>query len=720
MTRPPERLLILSLQAVDMSTNTINIILAGNPNSGKTSLFNALTGLNQKVGNYAGVTVDKIYGHTDIEGLSAMVTDLPGIYGMYPKSEDEIVAHEVLVQHNNTAEAAIVVVIADASNLKRNLLLCSQIMDLDLPVVLALSMADIAAQKGILINTQQLSLELGVPVVTVNPRKNTGITELKAAIRELHRSRQAHPAFITHPELSQHLDTIAGKLRLRNRYAALLSLNNIHISGYLTEPQQEWLGQYIRDHSLSITAIQGQDILQRYRKIDSILALAVTREAGSGKKSASQSIDRWLLHPVWGYLIMLAVLFVVFQAIFWLAAFPMDWIESGFAVLTDWAGSILPEGQWYSSLITDGILAGLGGIVVFVPQIAILFFFISILEDTGYMARISFLTDRIMNKSGMNGRSVMPLISGMACAIPAIMAARTIRDPKERLITIMVTPLMSCSARLPVYTLLISMFIPDRPIARIFNMQGLVLMLMYLLGILASLAVAFVLKHIIRKKDKDFFLMELPLYRMPRWENAFITMIEKARIFVTDAGKIILLLSIVLWFTASYGPGEQMQAVEDKYAQLEQQQELTEQQQEDKSNEKLAASYAGILGRSIEPLIAPLGYDWKIGIALISSFAAREVFVGTMATLYAVGSVDDDDTPLKEKMLAARKPDGTPVYTMATGMSLMIFYAFAMQCISTIAIVKRETKSWKWTIFQVLYMTGLAYLMAYLTYRIFL
>lgn len=705
-----------------MSNNNINIILAGNPNSGKTSLFNALTGLNQKVGNYAGVTVDKIYGHTHIEGnLSATVTDLPGIYGMYPKSEDEIVAHEVLVQHHDTNTTAIVVVIADASNLKRNLLLCSQIMDLGLPVVLALSMMDIASRKGISPDPKQLSLQLGIPVVEINPRKNTGITALKQTVAQLYKTAQETTGFMDQPELNTHLDIIASKLQLRTRYAALLSLNNIHISGYLTIDQQEWLRQYISDQQLSITKIQGQDILRRYEKIDAILSIAVTQKDKNDGRSAGQSLDKWLLHPVWGYLIMLLVLFVIFQSIFWLAGFPMEWIESGFAWLTERAANLLPEGQWYSSLITDGILAGLGGIVVFVPQIAILFFFISILEDTGYMARISFLTDRIMNKTGMNGRSVMPLISGMACAIPAVMAARTIRDPKERLITIMVTPLMSCSARLPVYTLLISMFVQDRQVAGIFNMQGLILMFMYLLGIIASLVVAFVLKHIIRKKDKDFFLMELPVYRMPRWENAFITMIEKARIFVVDAGKIILVLSVVLWFMASYGPGAGMQAVEDKYAYLEQQQgELTTQQLEDRNNEKLSASYAGIVGRSIEPAIRPLGYDWKIGIALLSSFAAREVFVGTMATLYAVGTVDDDDTPLKEKMLAARKPDGTPVYSMATAMSLMMFYAFAMQCISTIGIVKRETKSWKWTIFQVLYMTGLAYIVAYLTYHIFL
>ena len=420
-------------------------------------------------------------------------------------------------------------------------------------------------------------------------------------------------------------------------------------------------------------------------------------------------------------MIMLAILFMVFQSIFWLASYPMDWIDAGMNMLKNGIAGILPANQWYSDLITEGMIAGLGGIVIFVPQIAILFFFISILEDSGYMSRISFLTDRIMNKVGMNGRSMMPLISGMACAIPAVMAARTIRDPKERLITILVTPLMSCSARLPVYALLISMFVPEQTIIGFFNLQGLVLMLMYFLGLFASLIVAFVLQFVIKKANKDFFLMELPVYRMPRWENAFITMIEKAKIFIIDAGKIILVLSIALWFLASYGPQGRMQSIDQKYDQLvlQQQEPLNELQLEDKNNEKLAASYAGILGKTIEPLIAPLGYDWKIGIALISSFAAREVFVSTMATLYSVGETDDDTTPLKAKLMAAKKPDCSPVYTLATGLSLLMFYAFAMQCISTIAIVRRETKSWKWTVFQVLYMTALAYLVALLVYNIF-
>lgn len=705
-----------------MNNKKVNIILAGNPNSGKTSLFNSLTGLNQKVGNYPGVTVDKTSGTIVLgDTIIANIIDLPGIYGMYPKSEDEIVAHKVLVQNKRDSAIDLVVVVADASNLKRSLLLLSQIMDLNLPVVLALSMMDIAPKKGIQINTQQLSEALGIPVAVINPRKNDGIDAFKQTL--LHTLQQKAPVvgFWEQAIAPEHLQAVANELQLRSNYAALLSLGNTQNAFLSSKEQQAWLEAYIKQHDLKIHQLQGEDIINRYDKIGRITQSAITKIPDRLAKSATKTIDKWLLHPVLGYIIMFIIMFVVFQSIFWLASFPMDWIDSLFGQLASWASDILPADAWYSGLIADGIISGLGGIVIFVPQIAILFFFISVLEDTGYMSRISYLTDRIMRAAGMNGRSMMPLISGMACAIPAVMAARTIRDPKERLITILVTPLMACSARLPVYTLLISMFIPDTILWGLFNMQGLVMMALYVLGIVAAMLVAFVLNKIIQKKDQDFFVMELPLYRAPRWENAIITMIDKAKIFVMDAGKIILVLSIVLWFLASYGPSQQMERIDDKYEQLAAQQPegLTELQTEALNNEKLSASYAGILGRTIEPAIAPLGYDWKIGIALISSFAAREVFVGTMATLYAVGGADDDPTPLKQKLLEAQRPDGSKVYTLATGMSLLMFYAFAMQCVSTIAIVKRETKSWKWTLTQVVYLTGLAYFMAWLAFQIF-
>jgi ferrous iron transport protein B len=415
---------------------------------------------------------------------------------------------------------------------------------------------------------------------------------------------------------------------------------------------------------------------------------------------------------------MLIIMFIVFQSLFGLASFPMDLIDQWTGSVKEYVAAMLPV-AWWSNLITEGIIAGIGGVVIFVPQIAILFLLITLLEETGYMSRVSFLTDKIMQKVGMNGRSVMPLVSGMACAIPAVMAARTISNPKERLLTILVTPFMSCSARLPVYTLIIAMVVPDMTFGP-FNLQGLVMMSMYVLGIAMSLLVAFVLNKVIKSKSISYYIMELPSYRWPRWKNAFMVMFDKAKIFLLDAGKIIIIISIVLWFMSSYGPSSKMEAIENKYAAIEAKQTdgLSVIQAEEKANELLSSSYAGILGHAIEPAIKPLGYDWKIGIAILSSFAAREVFVGTMATLYSVGTeAAENEGLLRDKMSAAKRKDGTPVYTLATGVSLLMFYAFAMQCISTIAIVKRETNSWKWALFQTVFMTGIAYIFAFIAYQ---
>jgi ferrous iron transport protein B len=413
-------------------------------------------------------------------------------------------------------------------------------------------------------------------------------------------------------------------------------------------------------------------------------------------------------------------MFIMFQSIFWLASFPMDWIEAAFGALSGKLANILPESQ-LTDILIKGIIAGLGGIAVFVPQIMILFGFITILEDTGYMARISFLTDRLMRQVGLNGKSVMPLISGVACAVPAIMATRNIENRKERLITIMITPLMSCSARLPIYTIMIALVIPNKPFLGILNLQGLVMMGLYLLGFVMALIIAAIMKFFIAIKEKSYFIMELPVYRAPRWKNVGTTMIQKAKIFITDAGKVIMVISVILWFLASYGPTKKMHAVDTRYEQLTvanpaQKDEL----QREKESEKLANSYAGILGHAIEPAIRPLGFDWKIGIALITSFAAREVFVGTMATLYSVGeNPEDNDATLRQKMSGATWRNGRPVYTLASGLSLMLFYAFAMQCMSTLAIVKRETKSWKYPAIQFVYMTALAYGFSLLAFQLF-
>jgi ferrous iron transport protein B len=431
----------------------------------------------------------------------------------------------------------------------------------------------------------------------------------------------------------------------------------------------------------------------------------------------TDKLDNVLLHRRWGYLILLGVLFLLFQSVFLLAQFPMDWIDYGFSTASGWLSNNLPQ-SWWSDLLINGVVAGLGGILIFIPQIMILFGLITLLEDTGYMARISFLTDRLMRSVGLNGKSVMPLISGFACAVPAIMSARSIENKKERLLTILVTPLISCSARLPVYTILIGLVIPNKYFFGFLGLQGLVMMGLYLLGLVMALLVSYVAKWFIKSKEKSFFILELPTYRSPRWNNVVHTMINKAKIFVFEAGKVIMVISLILWALSSFGPGKRMDAVERAYenAKIENTKPI-EQIENEYGTAKLENSFAGILGKSIEPAIQPLGYDWRTGIALITSFAAREVFVGTMATLYSVGD-DNEGMRLKDKMKAANKPDGTPLFTLATGLSLMIFYVFAMQCMSTLAITRRETKTWKWPVIQFVYMTGLAYLMSLIAYQL--
>lgn len=481
--------------------------------------------------------------------------------------------------------------------------------------------------------------------------------------------------------------------------------------------KQKLIRSIIAKHQFNPTKTQAEEILHRYSRIRQIMQKNVVETGPLEKKLFSDKLDGLLLHRTWGYLILLAVLFLLFQSIFWLARFPMDAIEAGFAGASSWLNSVLPE-TWWSNLFINGLMAGLSGILVFVPQIMILFGLITILEDTGYMARISFLSDKLMRKAGLNGKSVMPMISGFACAVPAIMSARNIENKKERLLTILITPLMSCSARLPVYTILISLVIDDTYYFGFLSLQGLVMMGLYFLGTFMALAMSYILKFFINIKEKSFFILELPIYRTPRWKNVGTTMIEKARIFVTDAGKVIMVISLLLWFLSSYGPGNKMEKTKTKYAALiAAQPTKTDSLQKQFLSEKLQYSYAGILGKTIEPVIKPLGYDWKIGIALITSFAAREVFVGTMATLYSVE--ESDDSSLRAKLNAAVHENGKKVYTLPAALSLMIFYALAMQCMSTLAIVKRETKSWKWPVFQFIYMTSLAYGMSLLIYQLF-
>lgn len=702
---------------------SINIALVGNPNSGKSSLFNALTGLNQKVGNFPGVTVDKKTGSANISAnLQANIIDLPGTYSLYPKGADEFVTYDVLVNPNGE-QPDMILIIADAANLKRNLLFCSQIIDLKIPVIIGLTMMDIARKKGVEIDEAGLERELGVPVVTINPRKNKGLVELKKTIELLSKEKHVAPPrdFIDSRTLAPEvLQVVKQFVTTRSDYAALHMAVNYQELSFLNGGQKLAITNAIQEYHFNKTKVQAEEIMQRYARIKHIMKIAVVEADPLQKQLQTEKLDNLLLHRFWGYAILMGVMFIMFQSIFWLASFPMDWIEAAFGALSGKLTDILPESQ-LTDILVKGIVAGLGGIAVFVPQIMILFGFITILEDTGYMARISFLTDRLMRQVGLNGKSVMPLISGVACAVPAIMATRNIENRKERLITIMITPLMSCSARLPIYTIMIALVIPNKPFLGILNLQGLVMMGLYLLGFVMALIIAAIMKFFIAIKEKSYFIMELPVYRAPRWKNVGTTMVQKAKIFITDAGKVIMVISVILWFLASYGPTEKMHAVDTRYEQLTtanpaQKDELLR----EKESEKLANSYAGILGHAIEPAIRPLGFDWKIGIALITSFAAREVFVGTMATLYSVGeNPEDNDATLRQKMSGATWRDGHPVYTLASGLSLMLFYAFAMQCMSTLAIVKRETKSWKYPAIQFVYMTALAYGFSLLAFQLF-
>ena len=701
----------------------INIALVGNPNSGKTSLFNALTGLNQKVGNFPGVTVDKKTGVCKIsDNISATIIDLPGTYSLYPKRADEWVAYRVLMGADETVQPEMIVLIADASNLKRNLLFCSQIIDLKIPLVIALTMMDLAKRKGTQIDIPQMERELGVPIVPINPRKNKGLPALKKAIEQLAENPQQLPArdFIDDAVIS------TPAVSLAKQY--LLAASNYKILHYLINNKdlvaEKALSDKIEsikhDHNFNSTKTQAEEIMQRYGRIKHIMQQTVMETDPLQKTLFTEKLDDILLHRTWGYVILISVLFIMFQSVFWLAQFPMDGIEWSFGKLGGWLAGVLPAG-WFSDLFINGIVAGLSGIVVFVPQIMILFGLTTLLEDTGYMARISFLTDKLMRKVGLNGKSVMPMISGYACAVPAIMSARNIENKKERLLTIMITPLMSCSARLPVYTILISLIIPSKLYLGFISLPGLVMMGLYLLGTVLALVVAWVMKWFIKSTERSFFILELPVYRNPRWKNIVTTMVEKAKIFVLDAGKVIMIISLLLWGLSTYGPPKKMKAVTEKYDALSQQ--YPAQKDETEKQRKTALlqnSYAGSLGAFIEPAIHPLGYDWKIGIALITSFAAREVFVGTMATLYSVGdNADENSTTLRQKMAAATRHDGSKVYDLPTGLSLLVFYVIAMQCMSTLVIVKRETKTWKWAIIQFIYMTVLAYFFSWMTYELF-
>lgn len=664
-----------------IETKLISVALLGNPNSGKTTLFNALTGLNQKTGNYPGVTVDKHVGSTKTNsGVKLNITDLPGTYSLYPKSLDEEVACKVLLG----SDIDVAVVVTDASNLKRHLLLATQVIDLKIPVIVVLNMIDEADALGLKINKDELSRLLGVKIVAVNSRTHEGLEDLKSKITEA---------------------TIS-----ENLFHDVNKQNDLGVSGFKNIISKQFEGG--AEYKLKLNIYEEKDTIYRFNVINYIFTKAITLPQ-TATRSFSEKLDKFMTHPVFGYGILLLVLFVVFQFIFYLAEFPMSWIESSFSFLMEKAAATLPAGQ-LSELLVNGVLAGISGIVIFIPQIALLFFFIGLLEDSGYMARVSFIMDKIFRRFGLNGKSVIPIVSGVACAVPSILSTRTISNYKERLITILILPLMSCSARLPVYTLLISLMVPDDAVLGIFNLKGIILLGMYLLGFVATLATAFILKLIVKTKEKSYFIMELPVYRMPQWQSIGVIVVGKVKVFLWEAGKIILAVSIVLWFLSSHGPANTFEEIDKKYASTVSSPEAMKQMQ----SEKLEASYAGWLGKKIEPVIAPLGFDWKIGIALITSFAAREVFVGTMATIYSAND-SENISSVREKLILEKDASGQPKYSAAVCLSLLVFYAFAMQCMSTMAVVLRETKSWKWMWIQLVYMTGLAYLSSFAVYNLF-
>jgi ferrous iron transport protein B len=660
------------------------VALLGNPNAGKTSIFNQLTGLNQQIGNYPGITVDKKTGTLKLaNGESVEVLDLPGTYSVYPKSEDERIVFDILSDTKHPDHPDLAIVVADASNLERNLFLFTQVNDMNIPAFLVLNMIDVSKREGIKIDTSKLSELLGnTTIVEANARKGEGINELIEKVASYQPNGQ-HPALLPE-EFQQPESSVLSRVALPE-----------------LEKQTSWAEK-------------------RYQKIRQLLSFCQENSAPehSSSRKITNRIDKVVTHPIAGYLIFLAILTLIFQAIFAWAEWPMNLIDTVFLSLSQITQNVLPEGV-FTNLLAEGIIPGLGGIVIFIPQIALLFAFIFILEESGYMARVVFIMDRLMRPFGLNGKSVVPLISGVACAIPAIMATRNIDNSKDRLLTILVTPLMSCSARLPVYTLLIALVIPNERIWGIFNYQGLALLSMYLIGLLAALGSALLFRFFIRVKQKSFLVMELPLYKTPRWNNVFITLWEKTRVFIWEAGKVIMAISIILWVLASYGPEDRINEAVNAITTPEQSGKTIAEYEIEVSSVKLENSYIGILGKQLEPAIRPLGYNWQIGIALITSFAAREVFVGSMATIYSVGEDFEEGESLLKRMATDVNPaTGEKVYNLASGLSLMVFYAFAMQCMSTLAIVYRETKSWKWPLFQTVYMTALAYFASLIIYQL--
>lgn len=697
-----------------MTNQNINVALIGNPNTGKTSVFNQLTGLNQQVGNYPGITVEKKIGFCKLpNNVRANILDLPGTYSLNASSIDENVVIELLLNKNDKLYPDVALVVTDVENLKRNLLLFTQIKDLEIPTILVINMADRMKFKGITLDIPFLEEHLKTKIALISSRKGFGIDALKKLIVS-YKTISSEPCLNASSIDPEYFDTL--RKTFPNQLLYKLWLVITQDVNFLNLDRNEIRNSFTKSHS-DLKRLQQKETIRRYQFINTVLKEGLKIDASIAKDFRSK-LDRVLTHKVWGYVIFFLILFVIFQSIFEWSKIPMDFIDASFASLSTLAAQELPAGV-LTNLISQGIIPGIGGILIFIPQIAFLFMFISILEESGYMSRVVFLMDKIMRKFGLSGKSVVPLISGTACAIPAIMATRNIENWKERLITILVTPFTTCSARLPVYAIIIALVIPDNRVFGFLNMQGMTLMLLYLLGFGMAIFSAYILNKILKIKGKTYFVVEMPNYKLPLFKNVGINVIEKTKAFIFGAGKIILAISIVLWFLASYGPGEKFNDAESIVTKNTKKNPLSAAEFENAvASQKLENSYIGLMGKTIEPAISPLGYDWKIGIAIISSFAAREVFVGTLATIYSVGGSDNEVT-IKNKMAAEINPvTGEKVFNFASGISLLLFYAFAMQCASTLAVTKKETNSWKWPAGQLIFMSGFAYVVALIAYQI--
>jgi ferrous iron transport protein B len=701
-----------------------DIALVGNPNAGKSTIFNQLTGLNQKVGNFHGVTIDKHSGICQIsKDIQIEIVDLPGAYSIYPKSPEEKIVLNTLL---GAEKPKMVVVVADASNLKRHFLLYTQIHDLGIPVILALNMIDLAEKRQIFLDIPTLSKKLNTKIIPIQAKKGIGIKELKEAIGETlislekqEKSTQKQGFF---PYLQvdfwekDAIQEVKNVFEIENSYTAYQYWQQGENLDFISKENSQKIIQIQEKYLKNTLKNQSKEVNARYEIINNFLENTL-KKPKNPYSSYTKSLDKWFLNGFLGYFIFVFVLLMMFQFVFSLAEFPTQLIEALFAGLQQGTKMILPEGA-FTDLLVDGILAGLGGVLVFIPQIALLFGALAVLEESGYMARIVFLMDKIMRNFGLNGRSIVPLVSGVGCAVPAIMATRTIDNWKERMITIFVTPLMSCSARLPVYTILIALVIPDVWFFGIFQAKALVLLGLYFLGLIMVLISAFVLNLFIKNTQKSYLFLELPPYQIPIWKNILYVIWEKVTNFVLETGKIILAISVILWVLANYGDTKKIEQAEIQLKTQAKTEKWTKKQTETAiSTAKLEYSYAGMFGKTIEPLIKPLGYDWKIGIALLTSFAAREVFVGTLIVIYSVGESEEKEAILRKKLKDEINPETKkPRYTLAVGVSLMIFYAFAMQCMSTMAVVYKETKSYQWTIAQFLYMTTIAYLGAWFAF----